>query len=149
MGCGAGGYNLRQSSPTRGELRQSDFAYDPETDVPGHRHGSRFLRQRQRGPIHHRYLRPRQHQPAERRPVPDPGWPVGVGLDNYTTVLTDPGVRSNFMPILIWSFIVRDRHGADAVRFRLLLALVMQDKRMKGQRFYRLALVLPTPCRSS
>ena len=27
------GYNLRQSSPTRGELRQSDFAYDPETDT--------------------------------------------------------------------------------------------------------------------
>jgi len=29
-----------------------------------------------------------------------PGWQVGVGFSNYTTLFTDPSIRSRFLPIV-------------------------------------------------
>ncbi len=72
-----------------------------------------------------------------------PGWPVFVGIDNYTRILTDPGVRANFLPILLWSFVFAIGTVIMQFVFGLLLAIVMQDKRMRGQKFYRLILILP------
>lgn len=72
-----------------------------------------------------------------------PGWPVFVGLDNYTRMLTDPGVRANFIPILVWSFVFAIATVLMQFVFGLLLALVMQEKRMRGQKVYRILLVLP------
>jgi arabinogalactan oligomer / maltooligosaccharide transport system permease protein len=72
-----------------------------------------------------------------------PGWPVQVGLDNYTRIFTDPGVRSNFIPILLWSFAFAIGTVLLQFVFGLLLAIVMQDKRMKGKTFYRVLLILP------
>ncbi|MDQ1247083.1 MAG: arabinogalactan oligomer / maltooligosaccharide transport system permease protein [Actinomycetota bacterium] len=72
-----------------------------------------------------------------------PGWPVFVGVDNYTRMLTDPGVRANFIPILIWSFVFAIGTVLMQFVFGLLLAMVMQEKRMKGQKVYRILLVLP------
>ncbi|MCB9429573.1 MAG: ABC transporter permease subunit [Actinobacteria bacterium] len=138
------GYNLRQSSPTRGELRQSDFAYDPETDTfRDTATGAVFFANGSVGLYTTDTFDPDSTNRQNEGQFLTPGWPVGVGLDNYTTVLTDPGVRSNFMPILIWSFVFAIGTVLMQFGFGLLLALVMQDKRMKGQRFYRLALVLP------
>ncbi|MCB0916223.1 MAG: ABC transporter permease subunit [Actinobacteria bacterium] len=72
-----------------------------------------------------------------------PGWPVFVGVDNYTRILTDPGVRANFIPILLWSFAFAIGTVLMQFVFGLLIAIVMQDKRMKGQKIYRLILILP------
>lgn len=72
-----------------------------------------------------------------------PGWPVFVGLDNYARILTDPGVRANFIPILLWSFVFALGTVLMQFVFGLLIAIVMQDKRMRGQKFYRLILILP------
>jgi arabinogalactan oligomer / maltooligosaccharide transport system permease protein len=72
-----------------------------------------------------------------------PGWPVFVGLDNYTRIFSDPGVRANFIPILLWSFVFAIGTVLMQFVFGLLLAMVMQEKRMRGQKIYRILLVLP------
>lgn len=72
-----------------------------------------------------------------------PGWPVFVGIDNYARILTDPGVRANFIPIMLWSFAFAIGTVIMQFVFGLLIAIVMQDKRMKGQKVYRLILILP------
>jgi arabinogalactan oligomer/maltooligosaccharide transport system permease protein len=138
------GFNLRQSSPTRAELRQSDVAYDPETDTfRDTETGTVFNANQNVGLYTSDAFDPDATNRENEGQFLTPGWPVNVGLDNYATVLTDPGVRSNFLPILIWSFAFAIGTVLLQFGFGLVLALVMQDKRMKGQRFYRLALVLP------
>ncbi len=138
------GYNLRQSSPTRAELRQSDFAYDPETDTfTDTATGTVFTANQSVGLYTSDTFDPDVSNRQNEGQFLTPGWPVSVGLDNYTTVLTDPGVRANFLPILIWSFAFAIGTVLMQFGFGLGMALVMQDKRMRGQRFYRLALVLP------
>lgn len=72
-----------------------------------------------------------------------PGWPVFVGFDNYTSILTEPSVRANFFPILIWTFVFAFTTVFMQFSFGLLMAMVFSDKRMRGQRFYRLFLILP------
>ena len=57
-----------------------------------------------------------------------PGWPVFVGIDNYTKIFTDPGVRANFIPIMLWSFAFAIGTVLMQFVFGLLLALVMQEK---------------------
>lgn len=72
-----------------------------------------------------------------------PGWPVFVGLDNYAKIITDQGVRDNFIPILIWSFAFALGTVFLQFVFGLLLAMVMQEKRMRGKSVYRVLLILP------
>ncbi len=72
-----------------------------------------------------------------------PGWPVFVGLDNYTNIVTDPGVRNNFIPILLWSFAFAIGTVILQFVFGLLLAIVMQEKKMRGKGVYRVLLILP------
>lgn len=139
------GYNLRPSSPTRAEVKQSAVAYDPETDTfTDTETGAVFSANQDVGLYTTDDFDP---EIGETRAQEDkfllPGWPVGVGFDNYAQVLTDPGVRANFLPILIWSFVFAIGTVILQFGFGLLLALVMQDERMKGQKFYRLALILP------
>ena len=138
------GYTLRQSSPTRAELRQSDFAYDAQTDTfTDTTTGTVFSANQSVGLYTTDAFDPDSTNRQNEGQFLTPGWPVGVGLNNYTTVLTDPGVRANFLPILIWSFVFAIGTVLMQFGFGLAMALVMQDKRMRGQRFYRIALVLP------
>lgn len=66
-----------------------------------------------------------------------------VGVDNYTAIVTDPGVRENFIPILLWSFAFAIGTVVLQFVFGLLLAIVMQEKKMRGKGVYRLLLILP------
>ena len=68
----------------------------------------------------------------------DPGWIVGVGLKNYSSLLTDPTIRNNFLPIMAWTFAFAFLTVFSTFALGLLLAIVMQDRRMKGQKYYML-----------
>ena len=72
-----------------------------------------------------------------------PGWIVGVGLANYTSLITDPTIRNNFLPIMIWTFAFAFLTVFTTFALGLLLAIVMNDRRMKGQKYYRVLLILP------
>ena len=73
----------------------------------------------------------------------DPGWVVNIGLDNYTSLFTDPTIRQNFVPIMIWTFFFAFFSVFTTFVVGLTLAVVMNDRRMKGQKYYRLILILP------
>ena len=75
--------------------------------------------------------------------VLQPGWRVWVGLENYASLLTDDTVRSRFLPITAWTFFFAFMTVFTTFALGLLLAIVMNDRRMKGQKYYRLLLVLP------
>jgi len=139
------GYNLRASSPTRGSLRQSQVAYDPATDTfTDVETGAVYKANPDVGLYTTDQFNPDAGQTrANEGQFLTPGWPVTVGLDNYARVLTDPGVRANFLPILIWSFVFAIGTVIMQFGMGLLLAMVMQNERMRGQKFYRLALILP------
>ncbi len=72
-----------------------------------------------------------------------PGWPVFVGLENYTQIVTDPTIRENFIPIFIWSFVFAIGTVLMQFAFGLLMAMIFAEKRMKGTRVYRVLLILP------
>ncbi len=75
--------------------------------------------------------------------VLQPGWIVGVGFKNYTSLLTDPTIRNNFLPITAWTFAFAFLTVFMTFALGLLLAIVMSDRRMKGQKYYRVLLILP------
>lgn len=73
----------------------------------------------------------------------DPGWKVGVGFQNYTKLFTDPTVRERFIPILLWTFAFAILTTILNFGLGLILALVLNESRMRGQKIYRLLLIVP------
>ncbi len=147
------GYYIQQSSPTRGSIVYSNLAFDPETgnftDVES---GTVFAPNSGSGLFTTTAFNPDAkagNPPSAEKAAANsgqfltPGWPVFVGLDNYTQILTDPGVRQNFVPILIWSFVFAI--GTVLMQFAagLLMAVVFQERKMRGQKIYRSILIIP------
>lgn len=139
------GFVLRASSPTRAELKSADVVYDPEantfTEVST---GKVFSANGDVGLFTTDQFDPELGETrANDGEFLTPGWPVFVGFENYVTVVNDDGVRQNFIPILLWSFVFA--LGTVALQFGvgLLLALSMQHPKMRGQKIYRVILVLP------
>jgi arabinogalactan oligomer/maltooligosaccharide transport system permease protein len=73
----------------------------------------------------------------------NPGWKVGVGFSNYTKLFTDPTIRARFLPIMLWTFAFAILTTFLNFGLGLLLALVLSERRMGGQRIYRLLLIVP------
>lgn len=72
-----------------------------------------------------------------------PGWIVGVGFSNYTSLLTDPTIRARFLPITGWTFFFAIVTTILNFAVGLLLAMVMSERRMKFTGAYRLLLIVP------
>ena len=72
-----------------------------------------------------------------------PGWRVTVGLENYLSLLTDPSLRSAFLPITAWTFFFAFSTTILNFSLGLMLALVLSERRMGGQSIYRLLLIVP------
>ena len=72
----------------------------------------------------------------------NPGWKVGVGVQNYTKLFTDPTVRQR-LPIMLWTFVFAFLTTVLNFSLGLILALVFNERRMRGQKIYRLLLIVP------
>ena len=72
-----------------------------------------------------------------------PGFTVYIGWDNFTKVLTDPGIQGPFLKIFTWTVV----HAALTVVFTLivglLLACLVQWEPLKESGIYRVLLILP------
>lgn len=75
--------------------------------------------------------------------VLSPGWKVFVGLENFRTVLTDPGIRGPFLGVLVWTFAFAGLSVGLMFVLGLGLALVLDRPGLRGHRIYRSLLVLP------
>ncbi|WP_019136849.1 ABC transporter permease subunit [Cellulomonas massiliensis] len=72
-----------------------------------------------------------------------PGWRVNVGLENFTKAFTDPRISGPFFSILAWTFVFAILSVVTTFALGLALAIVFNDPRVKGRRFYRSMLILP------
>lgn len=73
----------------------------------------------------------------------NPGWTVGVGFGNYVKLLTDEVIRSSFLPILLWTFVFSLLTTFLNFSLGLVLALILQERRMRGKGIYRVLLIIP------
>jgi arabinogalactan oligomer/maltooligosaccharide transport system permease protein len=71
------------------------------------------------------------------------GWQVNVGFRNFTRVLTDPLITKYFLRTLAWNFAFAALTVGLTFGLGLLVAVVLNHERLKGQRIYRSLLILP------
>lgn len=75
--------------------------------------------------------------------VLQPGWRVWIGWANYKDLFTNPTIRDRFFPITVWTFFFAFMTVITTFALGLLLAVIMNDRRMRGQKYYRVLLILP------
>jgi arabinogalactan oligomer / maltooligosaccharide transport system permease protein len=71
------------------------------------------------------------------------GWQVNVGLRNFADVVTDPLIAKYFFRTLVWNFAFAALTVGLTFALGLLVAIVLNHERLKGQRLYRSLLILP------
>jgi len=72
-----------------------------------------------------------------------PGWRVEVGLLNFERAVTDPGIREPLIRVMIWTFAFAIISVISTFILGLGLALLFNDAKIRGQRWYRVAMILP------
>jgi arabinogalactan oligomer/maltooligosaccharide transport system permease protein len=72
-----------------------------------------------------------------------PGWRSNIGLDNYDRLFTDPDVRNPFLRVFVWTVVFALFSVLLSFALGLLLAIVFNDVRMRGRRFYRSMIIIP------
>ena len=130
----AGTY-LRSKSITQASLAKAGFVYDEEQDamVSTTEEGVVYEADESRG----NFINSATEERLQ------PGWRVNVGFANYTKLLTDETLRSRFLPITAWTFFFAIVTTFLNFSLGLILALVLNDRRMRGQGIYRLLLIVP------
>ncbi|MRI32336.1 maltose ABC transporter permease MalF [Endozoicomonas sp. OPT23] len=72
-----------------------------------------------------------------------PGFTVYIGWDNFTRVLTDPGIQGPFLTIFIWTLVYAGLSVLFTLVVGLLLACLVQWEPLKESGIYRVFLILP------
>ena len=73
----------------------------------------------------------------------DQSWKASVGLRNYTRAFTDSRISGDFVRILVWTVVFATLSVVLTFALGLLLAVTLNDPRVRGQRTYRSILLLP------
>ncbi|WNV74553.1 ABC transporter permease subunit [Geodermatophilus sp. DSM 44513] len=71
------------------------------------------------------------------------GWRVGVGLENFAAVVTNPTISQYFFQILVWNLAFAALSVLLTFAAGLFMAVVLNHPRLRGQRLYRSLLILP------
>ncbi|HWC22204.1 MAG TPA: ABC transporter permease subunit [Flexivirga sp.] len=71
------------------------------------------------------------------------GWKENVGFANFTTIFTNPSYRSGFLHIFVWNVCFAALSVLTTFVLGLLLALMLNDQRMRGRGVYRALLIVP------
>jgi arabinogalactan oligomer/maltooligosaccharide transport system permease protein len=72
-----------------------------------------------------------------------PGFTTGVGFSNYSEVLTGAEFRGDFPRVLLWTIGFSLASVLGSFALGLGLAMVFNDKRMRGRKLYRSLLIIP------
>ncbi len=71
-----------------------------------------------------------------------PGWKTFVGLQNYATAV-GAGGQTDIIGVILWTFVFALMSVFLSFSVGTILALVFNDKRVRGRRVYRLVMILP------
>jgi arabinogalactan oligomer/maltooligosaccharide transport system permease protein len=72
-----------------------------------------------------------------------PGWRANVGADNYARLLNEQNTRDSFIRVFVWTIVFSLMSVLLSFGLGLMLALVFNDSRMKGRRWYRSLIIIP------
>ncbi len=72
-----------------------------------------------------------------------PGWRVVVGGENFVRAFTNEAIRGPFLRVLVWTYVFAAASTFGTFALGILLALTMNDARIKGRKLYRLAMIIP------
>ncbi len=72
-----------------------------------------------------------------------PGWQIVVGLDNFERAFAEESIRGPLINVTIWTIVFALISVASTFFLGLFLALVFNDARMRGQKYYRVLMILP------
>jgi arabinogalactan oligomer / maltooligosaccharide transport system permease protein len=72
-----------------------------------------------------------------------PGFQANVGFSNYTEILTSNTYRGAFPRVLLWTIAFAVLSVVTTFAFGLGLAMVLNDKRMRGRKIYRSLVIIP------
>ncbi len=92
---------------------------------------------------HFREVPPDYNGDLSQRETVGPGFVVYSGWDNFTRVITDPGIQGPFLQIFIWTIIFSLLSVVFTLIIGLLMACLVQWEPLKGNGVYRLLLILP------
>lgn len=73
----------------------------------------------------------------------NPGWRVFVGLDNFKDAFGDGRYAGPFVKVLVWTFAFAFLSVATTFLLGMVLAMTMNDERMRGRKFYRTIMLMP------
>jgi arabinogalactan oligomer/maltooligosaccharide transport system permease protein len=76
-------------------------------------------------------------------PPNDVGWRTGVGFANFSKLFTDSSVARPFAQVLVWTVAFAFFSVATTFLLGLALAIVFNSSRIRGQKIYRVLLILP------
>ena len=68
-----------------------------------------------------------------------PGWQITVGFDNFVRAVTDPRLAQPLVYVTLWTFAFALISVASTFFLGLFLAIVFNDMRMRGRKYYRVA----------
>jgi len=80
---------------------------------------------------------------AENGEVLLPGWQIFVGFDNYVRAFTEQSIRGPLVYVTLWTFAFAIISVGATFFLGLFLAIVFNDARMRGRRWYRIGVILP------
>ncbi len=72
-----------------------------------------------------------------------PGWQITVGFDNFVRAVTDPRLAQPLLYVTLWTFAFALISVASTFFLGLFLAIVFNDMRMRGRKYYRVLMILP------
>jgi arabinogalactan oligomer/maltooligosaccharide transport system permease protein len=72
-----------------------------------------------------------------------PGWKIDVGFDNFVTAFGTESIRGPLIATTLWTFAFAFLSVGTTFALGLFLAIVFNDRRMRGKRFYRTLFILP------
>lgn len=75
--------------------------------------------------------------------VSDQSWTADVGFLNYKRILTDSRISKPFLGIFVWTVLFAAISVGSTFVLGLLLAVALNDARLRGQRIYRILLIIP------
>ena len=71
------------------------------------------------------------------------GWRTNVGWKNFKTIFTDKELRGPLLGVLLWTFQFAILTVLSTFVLGLVLALLLNDQRIRGLKIYRSILILP------
>ncbi|MFT4028240.1 MAG: ABC transporter permease subunit [Protaetiibacter sp.] len=72
-----------------------------------------------------------------------PGWRVVVGFDNFASAFGEESIRGPLLGVMAWTFVFAAITVFTTFALGTFLALVFNDRRMRGRKIYRIVMILP------